>query len=501
MIGRARLLGLAMAASLHACDGPEARCATRADCAHDEHCLWSPDRGVGECIAAPGYDDPPPLEVFTGPPVAPVLFVVDDGPGSAHAQDRLIAALPALVDGASRRGTRLRVAATSASVARPGCDSRAFARSGRFASTSCLDRLGDFVADDGTNDSWVCWTNCSLTTDELPIDPERPWIDLDAFADPAEAAAVLACVVPQGTSGCSRGSPLYAAWLAMLRAAREDEPEFGAFAETLQAQIVVVTDGMDCSVSDAGLAAFDPAGDRALWPDPDAEIATEAVCWAAGVACTGLGPVYDDCEPIDRDVEGEAPTPGSPSVLIPMSAFEWLALGLAELHVIAGLPLSDPPVYTTEGDPEYVATHGIGPGCRDGLITAAPALRLQEIPYSEQHSICEPDYDFALAGAAGQASPNLYVPACAIPALRVRWQPVGDPEREIPTCLGDDPQLEIPVGAPACWAWRLDGEPYHDHGLAELVLRTRAPQQRDRFTVTPNPWSPATVIDGCLPWR
>jgi len=497
VIGRVRLLGLATAASLQGCDEPDARCTTRADCARDEHCLWSPDRGVGECIAAPGYDDPPPLQVFTGPPVAPVLFVVDDGPGSAHAQDRLIAALPALVDGAARRGTRLRVAATSASVARPGCDSRAFARSGRFARTSCLDRLGDFVADDGTNDSWVCWTNCSLTTDELPIDPERPWIDLDAFADPADAAAVLACLVPQGTSGCARGSPLHASWLSMLRANREEEPEFGAFAETSQPQIVAVTDGMDCSVSDAGLAAFDPAGDRALWPDPDAEAATEAVCWAAGVACSGVGPVYDDCEPVDRDIEGEAPTPESPSVLIPISAFEWLALGAAQLHLIAGLPLSDPPIYTTQGDPEYVAAHGIAPGCRDGFITAAPALRLQEIPYTEQHSICEPSYDFALAGAAGRASPNLCVPACAIPALRVRWQSAGGPEREIPTCVGDDPRLEIPEGAPACWAWRADAEACR--GSAELVLRTRAPHQRDRFTVTPNPRSPGTVIDGCLP--
>lgn len=501
MIARARFLLLAMVGSLVGCDEPEPRCTTRADCASFEHCLWSPDRGVGECIAAPGYGEPPPLQVFTGPPVAPVLFVVDDGPGSAHAQDRLVASLPALLDGAARRGNRLRVAVTSASVARPGCDSRAFARSGRFATTSCLDRLGDFVADDGTNDSWVCWTNCSLTTDELPIDPERPWIDLEAFADPADAAEVLACLVPQGTSGCSRGSPLHASWLAMLRASRESEPEFGAFAGTLQTQLVVVTDGMDCSVSDAGLAAFDPAGDRALWPDPDAEVATEAVCWAAGVECTGVGPVYDDCEPVDRDVRGEAPTPGSPAVLMSIPDFPWIEIGLAKLHLVAGVPPSEPPIYTTQGDPEYVATHGIGPGCRDGLVTAAPALRLQEVPHAEVHSICAPSYDSALAGAAGQPSPNLYVPACAIPALRVRWQPVGEPEREIPTCEGDDPWLEIPEGAPACWAWRLEGVPYHDHGLAELVLRTRAPQQRDRFTVTPNPWSPATVIDGCLPAR
>jgi hypothetical protein len=482
--------------ALAACDEGSGECRTRLECGEAEHCLVDLEAGRGACIDAPGRTPSPALQVVAAPPGVDVLLVIDDGPGTAEIQARVVAALPALVDEAAQTGARLRIAVTTTTVATDACATRAAAVSGRFAANSCLDRLDDFVGDDGTDDRWLCTESCTRTTAELPIDPDAPWIDLDAFPDRDEAAAMLACIVPQGTSGCIRPAPLGAIDFVTLRAAVDTEPAQDFFRGHGKAQVVIVSPRMDCTTTDAGVEAFVPDGPRTLWPDPGAEVAPPAVCWAAGVQCEGEPPVYDACREADRTLDGSIADAEADSVLRPTDTFWWLEYYMFNLHVIGGFADGGDIPYSTEGDAEFVALHGIGPACDDGTVTAAPALRLPA-PYTEPTSICAPEYDAALRAAAGWVDPNLCVRPCLRDTLVIAQQQLDGSTSEIPACVGEDPALVIPQDASSCWAWRTQSPWCPKSFDTELLLRTRAPGQRGTFAITPNPWAPSTVVPGC----
>lgn len=207
-----------------ACDPPSPGCRTRLDCGGDEHCFLDPMVPAGTCVHFEGLDEPtPPLRVLQDPVGVDMLFVIDDGPGSAEAQTRLVASVPAMLDEAARRRVGLRIAATTANAASPFCAPRAWAHHGRPVITSCLDRLDDFIGNDGTDARDTCTSVCSRSTDELPISPQQPWVDLDTFGDPTEATEVLACLLPQGISGCELAAPLRATDLAWFRSITESE--------------------------------------------------------------------------------------------------------------------------------------------------------------------------------------------------------------------------------------------------------------------------------------
>lgn len=499
MSPRSLTLTLAFASS---CDPATGECETRLDCDDDEHCLVDIDDDRGACTPMPGRTPTPALSVIAEPPGSDVVFVIDDGPGTAAAQARIVAALPALVDQAARDGVRLRVAATTATVQTSACGTRADALSGRLAATSCLDRLDDFIADDGADDRWLCTDACTLTTAELGLDADEPWIDLDAYPDAQEATERLSCLVPQGTSGCVRPAPLGAIDFVARRAQVESEAQAGLFRGQTKPHVVVATAEMDCTNTVHGVDAFDPDGARTWWPDPTAELAPPAVCWAAGVECTGAPPVYDDCEPVDRTLDGRPSTTPGASVLSPIDAFAWYAYDLFDLHVIAGIPgipdggADGTPIYTTNGDSEFVATHGIGPACTDDTIVAAPALRLYELA-AEVHSICDSSYDAALRAAAGDPSPVLCVRECTAAALTITEEHDDGSTSPTPPCDGTEPALTIPVGASSCFAWRPSSPACAEAFDHELLLRTRAAGHRGRFSITPDPWAPSTVVPGC----
>jgi hypothetical protein len=169
--------------------------------------------------------------------------------------------------------------------------------------------------------------------------------------------------------------------------------------------IVYVTDELDCSYNPAAELAFLPEGNRVFWSDPDAVAPTSALCWNAGVACTGGAPVYDDCLSADRNVDGGPATAGSiDAVLRPVGRYvDQLVAGDVFVAAINGVYTTGEVEYTTAGTAEELEVFGIGPGCDSQAITAYPPVRIREVVEqisgsTSLHSICNSFYDGALNG-------------------------------------------------------------------------------------------------------
>lgn len=484
-------LGLAVLA-LAACDRTEAACHDERDCDDDALCLSHHDGDAGRCVPATGRGPTPPMRVVMDAPVQEIVFVIDDGPDAAPMQARLVDALPAFTDQLARSGLRTRVAATTTTLQQSGCDSTSAAKSGRLAATSCLDRLEDFIGPNAEDQRWACTRACTRTTSQLSIAADAPWIDLAAYADPHEAAEVLACVLPQGVSGCDRPAPLGVVEFLVRRSFEQSEAGFGLLRWNRRAQIVMASLSMDCTPTDAGQAAFDPAGPRTLWPDPSASAAPPSVCWRAGVACEGDPAVGDDCEPVDRGLDGVPVDDPADAVLLSLEPYPWEPFASFDLHVLGGVTQST----GTEGDAAFVERFGVAPACSDGTITAAPAQRLMDLAASG-HDVCAADYGEALRHVAQGYEPRLIVRACMLDVLQIHERHDDGSTAAVPPCVGTEAVPEIPAQAQSCFAWRVVTAPGYDHDeLHELVLRTRTPTQRV-FTVTPDPWQPSTQELAC----
>lgn len=486
------LLGL-LAIALAACDRDGAECHDERDCDDDALCLTHHDGDAGRCVPATGRGPAPPMRVVMETPSQEIVFVVDDGPEAAPMQARLVDALPAFTDQLARGGLRTRVAVTTTTLQHAGCDSRAAAKSGRLAATSCLDRLDDFIGPGGEDQRWACTRACTRTTTQLPIAGDAPWVDLAAYADPAEAAAVLACVLPQGVSGCDRPAPLGVVDLLVRRAREASEPGFGLLRWDWRPQIVMASLSMDCTPTDAGEAAFDPAGPRTLWPDPSANAAPPSVCWRAGVACEGDPAADDACAPIDRGLDGASVDDPADAVLLPLEPYPWEPYASFDLHVLAGVAQTA----EGDGDPAFVARYGVAPACSDGTITAAPAQRLMDLAATE-HDVCADDYGDTLRHAAQNYLPRLIVRSCMLDVLEIRERLDDGTTTAVPPCAGTEAVPEIPPEARSCLAWRVVTAPGYgdDEDLRELLLRAREPTQRV-FTVSPDPWQPSTQALAC----
>lgn len=486
--------------SLAGCEQSTSSCQTAADCDAAQHCMVDHDRGVGRCVATPGRDvEPPPLRWFADPGRTDVLLIVDDGPGTAALQARLIASLGALVERARLRHDDVRVAVTTADVISPICDpGHQTASSGALATSSCLDRLDDFIGPDGTDARWLCTDVCTSTSEQLGLDADHPWIDLLRLPPNVDPVEALACLVPQGISGCEYAAPLEALHAAFERGLGGGPRDWLRLDDL--AQVVVVTDGVDCSVTPEGIAAFDPEGERTLWSDPEAAAPTAAVCWNAGVECEGDPDGFEDCFAVDRGIDG-VPTDADP-VLVPLATYEdeqpWLAL-LYELHAIVGVPVDDPGAieYSAAGDPAWLLAHGIDPGCTDDELTAVPPVRLRDLA-SNVSSVCAPEYD-ATIGGLPRGSTICLLPCEADALAEIIYEPVEGVLRTISTCSGEYPDLRPSQGAPACWHMETDS-PNCSHGppgTVELRLYAAAPEQTGAFLLRPNIYSPQVELSGC----
>lgn len=315
-----------------------------------------------------------------------VLLVLDDAGSSLwNDQTRMSAIGDAVLDSLDQTLADFRIGITTSDLGNPACGETT-PPVGRLLFSSCRNRVWDFV--DGDEDvRQDCFAACAhdmIVADPTPLDDEdeegaapRPWLEGNAGVantgqiPPREA---LGCLIPQGIAGCEFGQPLEALHTALDRMEDPEDPGFGFLREDAHLLVLVVTDGVDCSAQDVSI--FDPQGAKTFWGDPGAMQATQAVCWNAGVACSGGPGTYDDCAPTDLAADG-SPADAAAGVLHSLSRYE---ARLAQVRAdklavdpdlqvvvagIAGVPEGYPntPLVYADADAPFLDAYGIGPGC------------------------------------------------------------------------------------------------------------------------------------------
>ena len=430
-----------------------------------------------------------------------ILFVIDDSGSMGEEQAALASNFEVLVQRLEQIevGADYRIGLITTNNPNPHCLETTDVELGALQLRSCLSHLDHFIYADVDRRDEACRARCpahlaDLSTTPTALEPggplaARPWLQRsDEGSNVPEGvttAQALACWGPQGISGCGYESPLEAMITAFDRSYDDGDPMAGFLRDDALLQVVIITDEADCSATPAGFPAFDPDGDRALWPDPQAQLAPSAVCWSAGVACETLGDGRISCLPANVDAQGQPTTPDD-AALHPLSRYlerlgqidqrkrERLGSDQAQvlLSVIAGVPVGyagEDLDYGPGNDPGFEGYYGVGPGCSSDRGEAVPPVRLLAVAESMDESrgnvfsICDGDYRPALEAIANRLIAQLSQPTCidsggrgseVVDAGRVEHcivqQRLDDQLRSVPTCLEGNEGWELPAGASLC---------------------------------------------------
>lgn len=383
-----------------------------------------------------------------------ILFVIDNSGSMAEEQVKLVEAAGVLFEQLDAVGANYRVAFTTTDAGNPLCPATT-PEFGSFVASSCETRLDEFLFDNGTVDArdFACSDLCSLDAAALAIQPTsvdfdtsskpRPWIEriegvtnLPPTTDPVEA---FKCFAPQGIAGCGFESPLEAMYLALTRTQDSEDDNFGFARAGGVLAVVMLTDEADCSANPEWAEIFAADGNQTFWSDPAAATPSSAVCWNAGVTCSGDPSQYDSCEPANKNVDGGEATgfADADAVLYPLARYDDLLDGIEQQQqdfnafreilftLIAGVQGNGADwsvSYADAQDPEYQLSYGIGPGCTSVAgDTAVPPVRMLAVaeaiegPYASEplraYSICEADYAAAMAGLAERITAQ-FPPLC-----------------------------------------------------------------------------------------
>ena len=266
-------------------------------------------------------------------------------------------------------------------------------------------------------------------------------IDGDMMPD-SPVAQALACIGPQGIDGCGYESPLENMLQALNPGAEWNGGSQPFLRQNALLAIMIVTDEADCSVKDYSI--MEDATFQETNPDNGMPQASSAICWNAGVQCTGpdaMG-VYSDCtsraeedlQPISRYTEylidDLRNNQGKEVIMLgilgvplvtehnPEAPFEPTAGGVFDLvyrdWVDGQYPAGDilPAEFGMNVDAaEKQFDFGIGPGCtgEDGAGgftgQAIPPVRVKEVCESLNvddgircciESICDTDFSAAI---------------------------------------------------------------------------------------------------------
>jgi hypothetical protein len=447
-----------------------------------------------------------------------VLFVIDNSGSMGEEQANLSANFPAFINVLEEEGVEAnyRIGVTTTDNGNPICGSTG-PEAGKLQMTSCLQRQNEFVFPNPPTDATAiaCTDNCAImdmdiqpTTTEVDPEPKpRPWLeniegktnlpdtDNDGTPDYTTVEA-FQCFGPQGIAGCGFESHLESMYKAFLRAEKDGEAQYGFLRANAILSVVIVTDETDCSFQNASESIFhsiEQGGNEAFWEPPPTGVMpsgspSSAVCWNAGVACTGGPGTYDECHAENYDIDANPGVDGADAVLHPISRYTTFMEELEDqkrmytpgaevlIALIAGVPSG----YQTEsaelvyadasGQEQY--DFGIGAGCVNGDATARPPVRERE--FAEEFevggernvfSICESDFSPALEQIASAIRDQLK-PAC-MPACVADTNPVtadvvdpscnliqqapksggGFVETSIPQCVNGD----VPEGADVCY--------------------------------------------------
>jgi hypothetical protein len=488
---------IALLVPLLACLGAcaERPCKTSADCRGELVCVLGGGASKGSCIdpdedhgALPrpgGYD---PLQINKD---VDILLVIDNS-GSMGEEQALLAnnfgAFIEVLEAADVRAN-YRIGITTSDNGNPWCTTTPEA--GELVLSSCKQRLTDFLFDNGTVDvqDLACNDICTLSDAELEIFPTttdldstpqpRPWLEnIEGKKNiPAGTSSVDAfkCFAPQGINGCGFESQLESMYLALTRAQTSGEASYGFIRPNAILAVVFVTDEADCSSNKNFAEIFEADGNRVFWSDPMAPFPTSAVCWNAGVECTGDPSGYSSCDPVNKDVDGNVGVVDSQAVLHPISRYAGLLDALERqkqeinarqeviVALIGGVDADGNAHYAdvSATDPEFQDSFGIGPGCTapgNGLtpVQAVPPVRIKAVvdhfSPDNMFSICEDDYSAALDAIArkikDQIRPVCYwrcvedtdsATALVEPGCTVEENPPGpDNEVTLQECPRDD---------------------------------------------------------------
>jgi hypothetical protein len=361
-----------------------------------------------------------------------ILFVIDNSGSMAQVQERLVDSIASLVDPLIAADLDLRIAVTTTDTGNPRCPAATYApENGAFVAESCRPRVdqGEFAFAD-LDFSGACLDHCAHdtiafapTTTELDAAAApRAWIEWGDGAGNIDVplAEALPCLLPQGVAGCGFESPLEAMYLALAKAGSPGEPNWGFLRTHAHLLVILVTDETDCSFAPDAAEIF--IDNKVFWSSPDDPAPTSAVCWRAGVQCTGGPGLYDDCAPVDRGLDGEPTAAADEAVLQPLARYQGIldgiqadkaaagSVGKVQLAAIAGVPVGygvGVPLVFADGNPDEQTNFGIGPGCEGDEVVAVPPLRIRELveqnsPLSPgMHSICQGSLAMPLAGIAG----------------------------------------------------------------------------------------------------
>jgi hypothetical protein len=366
--------------------------------------------------AAPGGNADLPSMTFAHPMIrdVDVLFVVDDAPGMAPAQAKLLAALPAFTDALETLPAgypNLHVAVISGDVG-----------AGAYASPGC---------DDG-GDRGVMWTTPrgACTSTGLPAGQSFfSIIGGKTNFDPSKSLAeALACVAPQEDSGCRFPQPLASTLRALGADGAEAPPQNAGFLRPgAFLSLIVLTNQDDCSTP-ADSDIFDPMS--MLVSDPLGPL-TSFRCAERGILCNGAPPSRTTAAALTGCQSAED------GVLTRITdAVAKLKALKADPNMILVAALSGPPQpFAVELDPPGLADDpspwpSLTPSCKsaDGGLAARPGVRVEQWVYAFGHngvvaSLCD-DVASSLRGVA-QSITGVIGPACLTASIANTTGPRG----------------------------------------------------------------------------
>ena len=308
----------------------------------------------------------------------------------------------------------------------------------------------------------------------------------------------LQCYLPQGVAGCGFESQLESMYLALAAAtSAESAANYGFLRETAQLAVVIVSDETDCSYDLASKDIF--TTNKVYWNDPSDPAPTSAVCWRAGVTCTGAGPTYRECHAEDHGIDGSPTGDPAKAVLRPVSEYIDFVKSIesakqqidpgqrVKVSLITGVPVGYEDFnaeigYEDSSDANFQANFGIGPGCIIGdpnqPDVAVPPVREREFAeafalddlHRNLYSICQANYSATLA-AIGEELADGISPSCMPNCVADKdpGTPVLDPSCQlyednialgtttpIPACAEVNGAWVAPAGATVCFAQRVD---------------------------------------------
>jgi len=378
-----------------------------------------------------------------------VLFVIDNAGTMGEEQETLAHSLAPFIEVLEQENVKAnyRIGITTTDNGNPWC-SGTTPEAGELRASSCLSRLDEFTfigTEPATVKESACTDICShdtiaispTTTEEDDVPRPRPWLEniegstnLPAGVSTTEA---FQCFAPQGINGCMFKSHLESMYRALERMEDSKEASHGFLRKDALLAVIIVTDGADCSYRPEHESIFWPEGDRVFWSNPYDDYPSLAVCWNAGVACTGGPGTYDECHAQDKAEDGDATDPAN-AVLHPVSRYIDLLQGIEDdkkarnpeqevlVSVVSGVPEGyadgQELVYEDADDPVFQHDYGIGPGCESVFSVALPPVRLREFAEAFEvdgernlFSTCSTSYADALEQIAERIADQVK-PAC-----------------------------------------------------------------------------------------